>query len=500
MSRNRSIQRVAAREIKADTKAREQIAKDGAIPLKKSKAHVSLDSFVNFAQKMGIGADNPMSTSTYGFNPITRVRTTLEWIHRGSWLGGVAVDLVADDMTRGGIDLIGDLDPDSMEKMQEAAVTLGVWNSINETIKWSRLYGGCLAVMMIDGQDMSTPLRLETVGKGQFKGLLVLDRWMVQPSLNQLVTDAGPDIGLPKFYDIVADAPALPRAKIHYSRCIRLEGIKLPYWQRVQENLWGESVLERLYDRMVAFDSATTGAAQLVYKSYVRTYKVKGLREVIAAGGPAMQGLISYVDMMRRFQNIEGVTLLDGEDDFAAEGHTAFSGLSDALTQFGQQLSGALQIPLVRLFGQSPSGFNSGDSDIRLYYDSIKQQQEKALRVGVTKVYRAIAQSEGVALPDGFKIEFRNLWQLTETEKADITTKITGAVAQANEQGLISDKVAMQELRQSSHHTGVFSNISEEDIEKADDVVEPPDAGEVIGENKEGEAASGSGAENEVSK
>jgi phage-related protein (TIGR01555 family) len=241
-----------------------------------------MDSFVNFAQKMGVGADNPMTSSTYGFNPITRIRVTLEWMHRGSWLAGVAVDVVADDMTRAGVDLIGDLDPDDMETLQEAAVTLGIENSINDTVKWGRLYGGALAVMMIDGQDMATPLRLDTIGKGQFKGLLVLDRWMVEPSLNQLVTDPGPFIGLPKFYTITADAPALPRAKIHYTRCIRMEGIRLPYWQRLQENLWGISVLERLYDRMIAFDSATTGAAQLVFKSYLRTYKIKDLRQIAA--------------------------------------------------------------------------------------------------------------------------------------------------------------------------------------------------------------------------
>jgi hypothetical protein len=28
---------------------------------------------------------------------------------------------------------------------------------INDTLKWSRLYGGAILVMLIDGQDMSTP-------------------------------------------------------------------------------------------------------------------------------------------------------------------------------------------------------------------------------------------------------------------------------------------------------------------------------------------------------
>ena len=45
--------------------------------------------------------------------------------------------------------------------------------------------------------------------------------------------------------------------------------------------------MERLYDRMIAFDSATTGAAQLVHKSYLRTFKVQKLRKIATTTGYA---------------------------------------------------------------------------------------------------------------------------------------------------------------------------------------------------------------------
>lgn len=460
MSRKRTSARPAINRAARDEKAAIQAAQTS-------------DSFQNFTAKLGIGTDNMMSGSTYGFNPITRVRTLLEWIHRGSWLGGVAVDVVADDMTRAGVELKG-VDPDQMERIEESAVNLNIWGALNETEKWARLYGGCIAVLLIDGQDVSTPLRLNTIKKGQFCGLLVLDRWMVEPSLQDLVSAMGPDMGLPKFYTVTADAPGLRQQKVHYSRCIRLEGIRLPYWQRVMENLWGISVLERLYDRMVAFDSATTGAAQLVYKSYLRTMKIKGLRDIASAGGPAQDGLVRYVQMMTRFQGIEGVTMIDADDEFQVDGHSAFSGLGDAMLQFGQQLSGALQIPLVRLFGQSPAGLNSsGESDLRTYYDNIRQRQQKDLLVGVTKIYRAIAASEGIALDEhAFKVQFRPLWQLSDDEKSRIANTTVDAVSKAEEQGIISRAVALKELRQSSEVTGIFSTISDEDVEQAEN--EPP--------------------------
>jgi uncharacterized protein len=458
--RTKSIVRASKSALTKDEKAR--------LDQKKK----TVDSFVNFSMNLGIGSDNPMTDSTYGFNPITRNRTLLEWIHRGSWLGGVAIDVVADDMTRAGVELLGTLKPDQIEAINEDATALGIWNSTNEGLKWARLYGGGILVHLVDGQDMESPLRMNTIRKGQYRGVLALDRWMVEPSLNDLVTDFGPDMGLPKYYSVVATAPGLARMRIHHSRCFRLEGIKLPYWQRLMENLWGLSVMERFYDRMVAYDSASTGAAQLVYKAYLRTFKIENMRELVAAGGDAEMGLIKYVEMARRFQGIEGMTIIDSKDDFQADAHSAFGGLSDALAQFGQQLSGALQIPLVRLFGQSPLGFSTGETDLRNYYDTIKQQQEKQLRVGMTKIYRMLAASAGIQVPEGFKLDFRSLWQLTETEKGEIANRDADTISKAEESGLIDKPTALKELRQSSQVTGRFTNITEEMIAEAE--LEPP--------------------------
>lgn len=471
-----SVKGLATRLTKDEARMRKTAArKAGGLPGGGSFLNAATrDSFVNFNQKLGIGADNALTTAGYGFNPITRVRTTLEWIHRGSWLGGVAVDLVADDMTRMGVDIETELKPEQKEEIEEAATVLGIWNRINETIKWARLYGGAIAVMLIDGQDVSTPLVVDRVGRGAFKGLLVLDRWMVEPSLNMLVKEPGPEMGLPMFYTVNSDAPGLRGARIHYTRCLRLEGIRLPHWQRVMENMWGISVIERLYDRMVAFDSATTGAAQLVYKAYIRTYKLKDLRQTVAAGGDQMEGLVAYVEQMRRWQGVEGITLLDMDDEMEALTHQGFAGLSDALLQFGQQLSGALQIPLVRLFGQSPAGLNAtGESDLRMYYDNVKQQQEKDLRVPVTRVYRVMAQSEGTPLPEGARITFRSLWQISDKEKAEIANQVVTAISSAEESGLISQKTAMQELQTSSHTTGIFTHITDKDINDAEESLPP---------------------------
>lgn len=432
-------------------------------------AKPTLDSFQNFQAALGIGASNQISNSFYGFNPITRLRLQLEWMYRGSWLVGMAVDAPADDMTRAGIELETQLAPEEKDELQATIQDLQIWQSLNQVIKWSRLYGGALGYLMLDGQDPESPLNLDSIAPGQFKGIMPIDRWMVQPSLSNLISQLGPEYGLPKYYDLVQYEPTLnywPR--IHHSRLVRMVGIELPFNQRITENYWGESVVERIYDRLVAFDSTTQGAAQLVYKAHLRIMKVEGLRQIIAAGGPAMAGLTAQMANMRQTQSSEGITLLDSTDDFEAQQYT-FAGLSDMMLQFGQQISGALQIPLVRLFGQSPGGLNStGESDLRTYYDHLAKQQETNLRAPLVKILDVISRSTlGEPLPKGFRFRFNPMWLVTEKERADIAASTTDSVIKAVESAIISPATALKELRQQSHLTGVFTNISDEEIEDA---------------------------------
>lgn len=444
------------------------------------------DGIQNLQARIGTDAGSMADATTYVLaNPITRRPRDLEYMYRQSWIVGVAVDSVADDMTRAGVDFGSALSPQIVENMVGVIEDLQLWNAIGDVIRWARLYGGAIGVLLIDGQDLETPLRNETVGKGQFRGILPLSRWELLPAGVGLsdpqiaITDLGPNIGQQKMYAVGPNASALVNKRIHYSRIIRSEGTKLPFFQRMAEQGWGISIVERMFDRLTAYDSATTGAAQLVFKAYLRVLKVQGLRKILAAGGAAEEALAKNVEAIRKFQSTEGLTLIDSEDEFETYNYT-FSGLDSLLIQFGEQISGATEIPLVRLLGQSPGGLNStGESDLRNYYDSINAKQNRTLRSPMTRILDILHRSvTGVAPPQDFNYKFNPLWQLSETEKATASTAITTAVATAFTDGIITKSTALKELKQSADVTGIFSNIEDTEIEAAD--AEPPPMSEVL--------------------
>ena len=78
---------------------------------------------------------------------------------------------MADDMTRKGINISSKLEPGQKGKFEMFWDDIAIWDGLNDTLKWSRLYGGALLVVLLEGQDMSTPLKLDRIKEGQFKGV-----------------------------------------------------------------------------------------------------------------------------------------------------------------------------------------------------------------------------------------------------------------------------------------------------------------------------------------
>jgi len=225
---------------------------------------------------------------------------------------------------------------------------------------------------------------------------------------------------------------------------------------------------------LIAFDDATMSCGNLINRAQLRTVSIAGLREILAAGGEAQIALVAQFEYMRQLQQNEGITLLDKEDEFQSTAYS-FAGLSDMMIQFGQQISGASDIPLVRLFGQSPAGLNStGESDMRLYYDGINAKQEDQMRNPLEIVLKVMWQSfTGKPAPKDLAFTFTPLWQMSATDKATVAKTNTDTLIEAHQEGGIDTATMMKELKQNSGETGLFTHITDEAIEEAENE-EPP--------------------------
>jgi hypothetical protein len=103
-----------------------------------------------------------------------------------------------------------------------------------------------------------------------------------------------------------------------------------------------------------------------------------------------------------------------------------------------------------------------------MYYDNIAAQQEAKLRGGFDTVLKVLWRSTfGGDVPKDLEFKFTPLWQMTAMDKANIAKTNAETILGAYEGGLTSRESALKELRDSSADTGIFSNITDEEIEEA---------------------------------
>ncbi len=123
------------------------------------------DSYDNFMARVGMQQPNQHAASTYRANFTSRNRMQIEWAYRSSSIIGSAVDAIADDMTRKGLRITSEIEPKARGVLESLFDDLEIWDRLNDIIKWSRLYGGAVGFIMIEGRHHSRHCGLKPSGR-----------------------------------------------------------------------------------------------------------------------------------------------------------------------------------------------------------------------------------------------------------------------------------------------------------------------------------------------
>lgn len=437
----------------------------------------ALDAFTNVLARLGAGTPNLLEGTEYSLQRLSRDFNQLNALYRESWIIRRIIDVIPSDMLKNWITITSGIDPDVEKKLSISLRRTQLIDKLKRGMQWGRLYGGALGVMLVkhQGYNLSQPLRLDWIMPGDFAGLLIFDRWNgVNPS-NELIEDiSDPDYGYPKYYT-VTDPAGGGSVKIHHSRVIRFTGNTLPFWEEIAEMQWGASVVESVFDELKKRDNVSWNIAQLTFMANIRVLKMQDLGQLLAATDSESQAeLLRTLEAQNMLLNNMGMQVMDAADGLETHQYT-FGGLADCYQQFIMDISGAAEIPVTKLFGRSPSGLNAtGESDLQNYYDMIAEKQEAVLRPILNKVLPPFIISTIGSLPEDFDFDFDPVAEPTDKERADLAKCGTDNVVAAYNAGLISQRTALQELKQQSERTGVWTNITDEDIERASDTVEQP--------------------------
>lgn len=482
MSTNKRYSRPPAKVAKKPEQAKQaQRSKGEGSASKALTSRLSFDALINEYTRSGVG-DFIGDYNNYGANNVTENYALLNSLYRSDWIACRIVDMIPEDMTKNWYKLTSAVDPKYIKDYENVERKAHVPERILEGLKWGRLYGGAAGVILIEGQEdiLDQPLDLDSIMPGSFKGIIIADRWNgVYPSLEMVTDISDPDFGLPEFYRFSVDEKSIEGSTVvHHSRVIRFTGRMMPYFEREQEMFWGVSEIEHVYEELNKRNTTSANIAQLIFQAHLRVLKMENLGQDLAFGDPAMASdLYNTLQAQNKLMNNMSLQVMSKDDDFQTFQYT-FSGLSDVYELFMNDIAGACEIPSTKLFGRSPAGMNAtGESDLTNYYDSIRKWQEAQLRPILEKLMPIIAISAWGAVPDDIGFEFNPVRDTSDEERANLIQQTSGAVNSVFQSGIISQKIALKELKDSGATYGMWSNITDEDIENADDSMQPQDGG-----------------------
>ena len=252
------------------------------------------------------------------------------------------------------------------------------------------------------------------------------------------------------------------------------------------ESYWGASVIERLFAELKKRDNTSANIAALVFLSNLRVLKMQDYGQVLSMSNErSKKNLYQTLEAQNYLMNNMGLYVLDQEDDFQTFQYS-FSGLPEVYEKFMLDIAGAANIPATRLYGRSPEGMNStGEGEETNYNNDVEQDQENNLRPQLDKLFPVVAMSSLGYIPDDLDFNFNPIETPSQKEIAEQTWRSTEAIKGAFDSGIISQKIALMELKHLGKKLGIFTNISDEDIDRASDDLESPEDNMMGGFNNE---------------
>ena len=199
----REISRLRCAPLEMTSEARDQT--ESSVPQSNLLALLSaFDGYSNAAAFLG--EDSPLlSSGTFRRSGLTRETELLTTAYRENWIAKRIIDMPCEDMTRAWYKLSTSLPEREVHTLKRLEAKHSVKQEIANAIRWARLYGGSLALIVLRGEEdrLDLPLDPDVLLPGCFQGLLVLDRAQgIEPS-QELVADLDdPDFGLPRYYTV----------------------------------------------------------------------------------------------------------------------------------------------------------------------------------------------------------------------------------------------------------------------------------------------------------
>ena len=291
------------------------------------------DGFVNLMTKYGTSKD---PSEQYKYVPELQVPDSLLTLfYEGNGLFAKIIDAPAEEAVKHGFTLEDVSDQTLIDFYQETLEELDFEETAMTAIKWARLYGGSIAVMLInDGRGLEEPLDWSNIRS--IDDIRVYDRSVIQPDYDSMFSydprdpfrTRGSRLGMPERYQVFSKYGTFT---VHDSRCLVFRNGVLPEGaSNSVYQFWGQPEYVRINKAIRDAEVAHGSAPKLLDRSVQAIYKMKDLAAELATeeGEDRLLKRLQIIDMARGMMNSIAIDSEGEEYDFRT---FQFSGVNDVI-------------------------------------------------------------------------------------------------------------------------------------------------------------------------
>jgi phage-related protein (TIGR01555 family) len=282
------------------------------------------------------------------------------------------VATLTDEMMRKWLTLEGD----GFEKVEMALNALKVREHFRWAAEMSGFQGGCMLYIAMgvedDPEELAQPLSLDPgkVPQGSFQGFRQIEPYSITPAPYESANPLKADYFRPLHWYVNGK-------RIHRSRFLHFAWNTPPVLLRPAYNFFGIPLTQVALPYITNFERSRDAASQLVYNFSLLGLKTK-MAEIMQPGGTdgkLVSGVKALKDRCKAFlglRNNNGLAVIDKEDEEFFQINTPLGGVEGLVAQQLELISLISRIPVTKLFGTPPRGFNAtGESDERFFNDQI---------------------------------------------------------------------------------------------------------------------------------
>lgn len=372
-------------------------------------------------------------------------------------------ETLATEMTRRGFELVGENGGDHSKRIKELTQDIkdfGLQEHMRRLSEHDSYFGRGQLAINVKGQYQGrggrgkTALPLlptpQTFAKGSLLGFQTVEPIWTSP----LMWNSN-DATAPNFYR--PDTWYVLGREWHRSRLLTFIGRELPDMLKPAYNFSGIS-MSQLIEPYVNRWLKTVDSVNRLISNFSRLILKTNMQDALGGDSKAANLLLKRLQAYVQTADNRGVLALDKDAEDLGLVTTPLSGLHELQAQAQEHMAAPTHIPLVKMFGITPTGLNaSSEGEIKVYYDWVGATQVSFFGQHLPTLINFLQLNRYGNIDEGISVRWIPLDTPTDSEASQIRKSDADAGAVYIDRGVLSPEEERQRL-QSDPNSG-YDNL-----------------------------------------